>query len=141
MNRGAFSLVYFWYFLTRLPPVVYRQVFRILVFLRTHADCPDVTNIGVIWPKIGSEEPAVTHIGKARILNITGAPPVVTPWTLAFAISTYNRTMNISFTYRPAMFSREKVQELLNLYVEEVMNYQVGSKGVVAESSPDALLS
>jgi hypothetical protein len=28
----------------------------------------------------------------------------------------------------------------LNLYVEEVMNYQVGSKAVVAESSPAALL-
>ncbi|MCX5991045.1 MAG: condensation domain-containing protein [Chloroflexi bacterium] len=141
MNRRAFSLIYFFYFLTRLPPIVYLQVFRFLVFLRTHGDCPDVTNIGVIWPKIGSEEPAVTHIGKARILNITGAPPVTTPWTLAFALSTYNRTLNISLTYRPSMFSREKVQELLNLYVEEVMNYQVGSKGVVAESSPAALLS
>ncbi len=126
MNRRAFSLIYFWYFLTRLPPVAYRQIFRLLVFLQTHVDCPFMTNIGVVWPKMGSEEPAVTHIGNARIINLTGSPPVMSPWRLSFGISTYNRTLNISLTYRPSVFSREKVQEFLNLYVEEVMNYQVG---------------
>ena len=141
MNRVAFSLIYFFYFVMSLPPVIHRQIVRILVFSRTYVDSIFYTNMGIIWPKMGSEEPAVTHIGKARIVNLTGAPPVVTPWTLAFGVNTYNRALNISLTYRPSMFSREKVQEFLNLYVEEVMNYQVGSKGVVAESAAAALLN
>lgn len=131
-NRMAFSLVYFFYFLTRLPPVVYRQIFRLLILLRTQVDSIDFSNIMVVWPKAGSEEPAVTHIGNARIVNLTGSPPVVTPWRLSLGVSTYNRTMNVSLTYRPSMFSREKAQEFLCLYIEEVMNYQVGSKGNAA---------
>jgi hypothetical protein len=129
MNRRAFSLIYFFYFVMSLPPVIHRQIVRLLVFLRTHVDCPFLTNGGVVWPKMGSQEPAVTHIGNARIINLTGLSPVVTPWRLGFGVCTYNRTMNISLTYRPAMFSRDKVQQFLDLYVEEVMNYQVGSKG------------
>jgi len=129
MNRITFSLIYFWYFNTLLPPVVYRQIFRLLVLLRTHVDSIFLTNIGIVWPKVGSDEPAVTHIGKARIVNITGSPPVVTPWRLGFGVNTYNRTLNISLTYRPAMFSREEIQQFLDLYVEEVMNYQVGVRG------------
>jgi hypothetical protein len=54
----------------------------------------------------------------------------VTPWRLGFGVSTYNRNLNISLTYRPSMFSREKVQQFLDLYVEEVMNYDVGSKAL-----------
>jgi NRPS condensation-like uncharacterized protein len=129
MNRMAFSLIYFFYFTTSLPPVIHRQIFRLLVFLRTHVDSIFLTNIGIVWPKVGSDEPAITHMGKARIVNITGSPPVVTPWKLAFGVNTYNRTLNISLTYRPSMFSGEKVQQFLDLYLEEVMNYRVGSKG------------
>jgi len=128
-NRIAFSLIYFWYYNTLLPPVIYRQIFRLLVLLRTHVDSIFLTNIGIVWPKVGSDEPAITHIGTARIVNITGSPPVVTPWRLGFGVNTYNRTLNISLTYRPAMFSREEVQRFLDLYVEEVMNYQVGTRG------------
>jgi NRPS condensation-like uncharacterized protein len=129
MNRVAFSLIYFFYFLTRLPPVIHRQIFRLLVFLRTHVDSIFLTNGGVVWPKMGSQEPAVTHIGNARIVNLTGLSPLVTPWRLSFGVCTYNRTMNVSLIYRPSMFSRDKVQQFLDLYVEEVVNYQVGSKG------------
>jgi NRPS condensation-like uncharacterized protein len=130
MNRIAFSLIYFFYFTTSLPPIVHRQIFRLLVLLRTHVDSIFLTNIGIVWPKVGSDEPAITHVGKARIVNITGSPPVVTPWRLGFGVNTYNRTLNVSLTYRPAMFSREKVQQFLDLYIEEVMNYQVGAKGL-----------
>ena len=128
MNRIAFSLIYFFYFTTRPPPVIHRQIFRFLVITRTYVDSVFLTNIGIVWPKVGSDEPAVTHIGSARIVNLTGSPPVVTPWRLGFGVSTYNRNLNISLTYRPSMFSREKVQQFLDLYVEEVMNYDVGSK-------------
>ncbi len=128
-NRIAFSLIYFWYFNTLLPPVIYRQIFRLLVLMRTHVDSIFLTNIGIVWPKVGSDEPAVTHIGKARIVNITGSPPVVTPWRLGFGVNTYNRTLNISLTYRPAMFAKEEVQRFLDLYVREVTDYQVGVKG------------
>ena len=39
----------------------------------------------------------------------------------------YNRNLNLSLTYRPALFSRESAQTFLNLYAEEVRNYGVSS--------------
>src|SRR4030042_484538 len=85
-NRIAFSLIYFFYFTTSLPPVIHRQIVRLLVFLRTPVDSIFLTNIGIVWPKVGSDAPALTHMGKSRIVNITGSPPVVTPWRLGFGV-------------------------------------------------------
>ena len=46
---------------------------------------------------------------------------------MSFGASIYNKTLNVSLAYRPAMFSREKAQQFLDLFVEEVLNYQVNS--------------
>jgi hypothetical protein len=45
---------------------------------------------------------------------------------LSIAGGIYNRNLNLSLTYRTALFSDEKAQMFLNLYVEEIKNYQVG---------------
>jgi NRPS condensation-like uncharacterized protein len=124
-NRIAFSLVYFFYFCSRFPLWVMRGMCRLLVITRTYIDTILFTNVGFIWPKLGSEEPAVQNIGNARILNVTGSAPVVTPMGLSIASGTYNRNLNFSLTYRPALFSKEKAKMFLDLYVEEIKNYQV----------------
>jgi len=68
----------------------------------------------------------VSNIGNAKILNVTGSAPVVTPMGLSIAAGIYNRSLNLSLTYRPGMFSEEKAQMFLDLYVDEIKNYQVG---------------
>ncbi len=126
MNRIAFSLVYFFYFCSRFPLWVMRGMCLFLMITRTYVDTILFTNIGFIWPKLGSEEPAVRNIGNTKILNVTGSAPVVTPMGLSIAAGIYNRNLNLSLTYRPAMFSEEKARMFLDLYVEEIKNYQVG---------------
>jgi len=127
LNRIAFSLVYFFYFCSRFPLWVMKGMCRFLMVTRTYVDSILFTNIGFIWPKLGSEEPAVRSMGNAKILNVTGSAPVVTPMGLSIAAGIYNRNLNFSLTYRPALFSEEKAQMFLDLYVDEIKNYQVGA--------------
>jgi len=128
MNRTAFSLVYFFYFCSRFPLFVMRRMCRFLMITRTYVDTILVTNVGFIWPKPGSEEPAVRKIGNAKIRNVTGSAPVVTPMGLSIAAGIYNKNLNFALTFRPALFSEEKAQMFLDLYVEEIKNYQVGAQ-------------
>jgi NRPS condensation-like uncharacterized protein len=128
-NRTAFSLVYFFYVCSRFPLVVMRGMCMFLMITRTYVDTILITNIGLIWPKIGSEEPAVTSIGSSNIVNVTGSAPVVTPMGLSISACIYNKNLALSLTYRPALFSEEKAKMFLDLYVEEIINYQVNPGG------------
>jgi len=128
INRIAFSLVYFFYFCSRFPLWVMRGMCRFLIITRTYVDTILFTNVGFIWPKLGSEEPAVRNVGNAKILNVTGSAPVVTPMGLSIAAGIYNKNLNFSLTYRPALFSEEEAKMFLDLYVEEIKNYQVGAQ-------------
>lgn len=126
LNRIAFSLVYFFYFCSRFPLCVMKGMCRFLIITRTYVDTILFTNIGFIWPKLGSEEPSVTNMGNAKILNVSGSAPVVSPMGLSIAAGTYNRNLNLSLTYRPALFSEGKARMFLDLYVDEIENYQAG---------------
>jgi NRPS condensation-like uncharacterized protein len=128
-NGIAFSLIYFFYFCSRFPLFVMREMARFLMITRTYVDTIIITNLGFIWPKSGSEEAAVCNMGNAKILNVTGLAPVITPMGLSIATCTYNRKLNLSLTYRPALLSEEKARMFLDLYVEEIKNYQVGAQG------------
>ena len=129
MNRKAFSLVYFFYFCSRFPLVVVRGMCRFLMITRTYVDSILITNVGLVWPKVGSDEHAVTSIGSSRIVNITGSTAVVTPMGFSICLGIYNKNLTVSVAYRPALFSKEKMQMFLDLYVEEIKNYQVIPKG------------
>ncbi|MGQ9546211.1 MAG: condensation domain-containing protein [Dehalococcoidia bacterium] len=126
-NRIAFSLIYFFYFCSRFPLFVMKWMCRFLMITRTYVDSILFTNVGFIWPQLGSEEPAVRQIGNARILNVTGSAPVVTPMGLSIASGVYNKGLNLSLSYRLAMFSEEKAHKFLDSYVEEIKNYQIGA--------------
>jgi NRPS condensation-like uncharacterized protein len=129
MNRKVFSLVYFFYFCSRFPLVVMQGMCRLLMITRTYVDSILITNFGTIWPKVGSDEPAVTGLGNSRIVNITGSTGVVTPMGFSICMGIYNKNLSISAAYRPALFSKEKMQMFLDLYVEEIKNYPVGPGG------------
>lgn len=129
-NRMAFSLVYFFYFCSRFPLFLMREMCRFLIVTRVYVDTIVVTNLGSAWTKPGSEEAALSNIGTAKILNLTGFAPVVTPMGLSIAAVTYNRNPSFSLTYRPALFSEEKAKMFLDLYVEELKNYEVGVQRV-----------
>jgi hypothetical protein len=81
--------------------------------------------VGFIWPKSGSGEAAVSNMGNARIVNVSVSAPVVTPMGLSITVVTYNRNLNLCLSYRSALFSEEKAQMFLDLYVEEIKQYQV----------------
>ena len=123
MDRIAFSLIYFFYYCSRFPLPLMRGIARFLMITRTYVDTILITNVGFIWPKLGSEQPAVSNMGNARIVNVTGSAPVVTPMGLSLAAGIYNRNLNFALTYRPALFSEEKAKQFLNLYVEEIKHY------------------
>lgn len=124
-DRLAFSLVYFFYFCSLFPLAVMRWMCRFLMITRTYVDSILFTNIGLIWPKPGSDEPAVTAMGGAKIVNVVGSAPVVTPMGLSFCAGIYNRAMSLSLTYRSAPISKEKARMFLNLYIDEIRNYRV----------------
>ncbi|HEX76194.1 MAG TPA: hypothetical protein G4O12_06385, partial [Dehalococcoidia bacterium] len=129
LNRTAFSLVYFFYFCSRFPLVVMRGMCRFLMITRTYVDSILITNLGLTWSKVGSDEPAVTSIGSSRIVNITGSTAVVTPMGFSICLGIYNKNLSISVAYRPALFSKEKMQMFLNLYIDEIKNYPAGGEG------------
>jgi len=126
-NGIAYSLIYFFYFCSRFPPFVTREMARFLMITRTYVDTILITNLGFIWPKSGSKEAAVSNMGDAKIVNVIGSAPVVSPMGVSIATCTYNENLNLSLTYRPALFSEEKARMFLDLYVEEIKNYQVGA--------------
>ncbi len=127
-NRMAFALVYYFYFCSRFPLFVMRLVCRFLMITRTYVDTIVLTNVGSVWSEPRSEEAAVSEMGKARILNVIGSAPVVSPMGLSIAASTYNRNLNLSLTYRPAFFSEEKARAFLDLYTDEITNYEIGGR-------------
>ena len=127
-DRIAFSVIYFLYFSSRFPLSVMRLGCRFLMITRTYVDSIFLSNAGVIWSQVGSEEPAVTNIGSSRIIYAYGLAPVVTPMGLSLGVGIYNKNLSISLAYRPALFSREKAQRFFDLYLEEVKNYRVSSE-------------
>lgn len=125
-NRTAFSLIYYFYMCSRFPLFVMRWICRFLIGTRIYIDTILITNVGFVWPKSGSREAAVSTMGDARIANVSGFAPVVTPMGLSIVACTYNGNLNLSLTYRPALFSGEKAEMFLRLYFEEVRDYEVG---------------
>ena len=128
-NGIAFSLIYFFYVCSRFPLFVVREMARFLMITRIYVDTILITNVGFAWSKTGSKEPAVSNMGNAKVLNVSGSAPVVTPMGVSIATCTYDKNLNLSLTYRPALLSKDKARMFLDLYAEEIKNYQIGAQG------------
>jgi NRPS condensation-like uncharacterized protein len=129
-NGAPFALIYFFYVCSRFPMFVLRQMARFLIVTRTYVDTIIITNVGFAWADAGSREPAVSSMGDAKVLNVSGSAPVVTPMGVSIATCTYDRNLNLSLTYRPALLSEDKAKMFLDLYAEEVKNYRVDELGI-----------
>ncbi len=132
-NRMAFSLVYFFCSCARFPLFAMRGMCRFLMVSRTYVDSILLTNLGPTWLKVGSDEPAVTGLGDARIVNLAGSTSVVSPMGISLCLGSYGKRFTVSAAYRPAMFSREKIERFLDLYVSEVLSYPLGKAQPVPE--------
>jgi NRPS condensation-like uncharacterized protein len=125
-SRMAFSLIYYYYICSRLPLAVMTGICQFLVISRTYVDSILITNVGQIWPKTGSDEPRLTHVGESRILNVTGSAPVVSPMGLSIYAGIYDKSLTLRITYRSSFFSPEKARELLDMYIDEIKGYEAG---------------
>jgi hypothetical protein len=47
---------------------------------------------------------------------------------LSISADLYNKSLNISLTYRSALLSEAKAEMFLDLYVEEIRNYPLGAE-------------
>jgi NRPS condensation-like uncharacterized protein len=128
-NGMAFSLIYFFYFSSRFPMFMLREMARFLIITRTYVDTILITNLGSVWSKPGSKGAVVCSMGDAKIRNLSGLAPVVTPMGVSVVACTYGQNLNLCLTYRPALLSEERAKTFLDLYIEEIMNYVVGAQG------------
>lgn len=119
LNRGnAFSYIYFSYVLSRLPLVAMKGFARLIKF-PVYADTVLHSNLGVI--NLGD------HDGRNgfRVTDFAALGPVVNVMGMFLCISTYNGTLGIDLCYRTGCFSKQKAQEFLNSYLDELENYRV----------------
>jgi len=127
-NGIAFSMVYFLYFCSRFPLAVMKAIARFFMITRTYVDTTVLSNLGVIWSAASGVEREETKMGGAEITTVECVVPAVTPMGMSICVNTYNENLNVCLIYRTSFFSDEKAQQFLDLYVEEIRNYQVGGK-------------
>ncbi|MDM7999806.1 MAG: condensation domain-containing protein [Dehalococcoidia bacterium] len=118
-NGNAFSMIYFTYFLSRLSFAIMRIVGILFIATRVYIDTTLLTNVGRIRLGDGREP----RLGDARITDIFGVTPVVTPWGMSIVTAVFNGKLHLGLTYRPARFSDETARRFLDLYVEEIKSY------------------
>lgn len=122
-NGNAFSMIYFTYVLACLSFTVHRIVGWLFIATRVYIDTFLLTNAGII--RLGEKGAEAPRIGTARIVDISGLPPVVTPWGMSLVTAVYNGNLNLALTYRPSRFSPEKAKMFFDLYVQEIRDYLV----------------
>jgi NRPS condensation-like uncharacterized protein len=123
-NGNAFTLIYFTYFLSRLSFAVMRVVGILFIATRVYIDTTLLTNVGRVRLGDGKEP----KLGEARITDIFGVTPVVSPWGMSMVTGVFNGKLSLGLTYRPAHFSDETARRFLDLYREEVRNYTLALK-------------
>jgi hypothetical protein len=75
-----------------------------------------LTNIGLIWPEAAREE----HMGGSRIKDITALNPAVTAMGQSITIHSNHGNLHVCLGYKTGLFSKEKAQQFLDMYLEEV---------------------
>lgn len=125
-NGNAFSQVYFTYGLTMLTSTFVKIVGLIFVGTRVYVDSTLMTNVGRIRLRDNLRE-GLPRLGDARLVDISGLTPVVTPWGLSMVSGIYDGHLNMALTYRPSMFSEQKANEFFDLFMKEVREYPLGT--------------
>lgn len=120
-----YSLIFLFFLCSRLPLFIMKGICRFLMITRIYVDTTFVSNVGVVRPEEWGEIP----MGNAKVVSIDTVWPLVTPMGLSVGTYTYNGRLHVCLGYRTGLFSREKAQSFLNLYLEEIRNYPLGAEG------------
>ena len=120
-NGNAFSMIYFTYLISRLGFAVLRLVGMLFIATRVYIDTTLLTNVGRVRLGDGKEP----RLGDARITDIFGVTPVVSPWGMSVVTAVFNGKLQLDLTYRTTRFSDETARRFLDLYVEEIRNYML----------------
>jgi NRPS condensation-like uncharacterized protein len=123
-NGNAFSMIYFTYMLGRMGFAVMRLVGVLFIATRVYIDTTLLTNVGRVRLGDGKEP----RLGEARITDIFGVTPVVTPWGMSMVTATFNGRLHLGLTYRPTRFSDQTAHRFLDLYVDEIKDYMLALK-------------
>jgi NRPS condensation-like uncharacterized protein len=123
----AFSIVYFAHLLSRLPLAIMRAALKFILF-PLHGDTVLLTNLGVIRPW-GTRQKEIKG-DSFKIVDITPVAQVFDFMGMSLCIGNYNSHLNVCLSYKTSHFSKEKAQEFLDSYLEEIKNYQVCAEAV-----------
>jgi NRPS condensation-like uncharacterized protein len=123
-NGNAFSMIYFTYTLACLSFSIFKIIGWLFIATRVYIDTFLLTNAGII--RLGEKgAEGLPKIGAARIVDISGLTPVVTPWGMSLVTGVFNGNLNMALTYRPSRFSPEKAKMFFDLYLQEIRDYVV----------------
>ena len=120
-NGNAFSMIYFTYFISRMGFATLKLVGTLFIATRVYIDTTLLTNVGRIRLGDGKEP----RLGDARITDIFGVTPVVSPWGMSVVTAVFNGKLQLGLTYRTTRFSDETARRFLDLYVQEIRNYML----------------
>jgi NRPS condensation-like uncharacterized protein len=121
--RGCtYSYVYFTYVLSHFP-LSFMKAFAKYIKFPILADTVLYSNLGVL--SLYDDEMAAAGQGSFRIVDFTGLGPVISVMGMFLCANTFNGSLGIDLCYHTSCFSKEKAQEFLNLYLDEIKSYSV----------------
>ena len=116
--RGCtYSYVYFTYVLSHFP-LSFMKAFAKYIKFPVLADTVLYSNLGVL--ALYDDEKTATVGGSFRITDFAGLGPVITVMGMFLCANTFNGSLGIDLCYHTSCFSKEKAQEFMNLYLEEI---------------------
>ena len=118
----SFSMVYLLHFFSYAPLPFWKALVRVVMFTRVYVDTILLTNLGAVWHEAWGEP----RLGGAKIADMNLIVPVVTPMGLSLGTTTFRGSLHVCLSYRTAMFSKQKAQEFLDLYLQEIRDYPLG---------------
>ena len=122
-SRGkTFFSVYLAYFFSHLPLAIHKPIAQ-FISLPLYADTVTLSNVGFI--RLGDDGEGEMEKGGFKILDFAFVGPVLTIMGMFLSAGTYNNNLSIDLSYKTSRFSKEKAGEFLDLYLEEIKNYQV----------------
>ncbi len=65
------------------------------------------------------------RLGDARITDIFGVTPVLSPWGISVVTAVFNGKLQLGLTYRTTRFSDDPARRFLDLYMQEIRNYML----------------
>jgi len=111
-----FSMIYFLHFVSYAPLPLLKALARLLMSIPVQVDTIMLTNMGLIWPEAVREE----QMGGSRIKDVAALNPVVTPMGQSITIHSNHGSLHVCLGYKTGLFSKEKAQQFLDMYLEEV---------------------